>query len=370
MRLCIIAALILLSCLCNAQHQRTFSYQNPISSGIDPKGLRDCHIFRDADWWYMTGTSFPFWEREEPEGGLNRGVALYRSKDLLNWEFRKYIVERGDESKWYYKRFWAPEVHKIGGKYYALFNCSNPQNGYPGQHTGYAVADNVEGPYRVVTEQKPLCAGNDLTLFEDTDGRVWAFWNRGREFGIGFAQIDLQNGRFLTVSTTAITPGEVDYEYGVDGKIVKEPGYDGRPIDKVKKYHTWDAIGIEGAYVIKVDYMYYLFYSSWTRGYEIGYATAKSITGPWRKADNNPFYGAMSKSACEKSGFEWKSVPGNIFQHVGHNEIFIGPDGRYWLSCHGIAGNQPPLLVIDPIEIKDGVVTSVGPTFTRQTINF
>ncbi|WNJ19136.1 family 43 glycosylhydrolase [Pontibacter sp. G13] len=348
-----------------------FEYQNPISAGIDPNGLRDCQVIRDGDWWYLTGTSFPHWSRQETDSLLNPGVALYRSKDLLHWEFRSYIIERPEIDKWYYRRFWAPEIQQIGGKYYALFNCRNDSLGYVGQHTGYAVADQIEGPYQVVTEEAPLCTGNDLTFFEDKDGKVWAFWNRGREFGIGFAQIDLTSGEFLTEPTTAILAAPVDYEYDETGEIVMTPGYDGRPKKKVATYHGWDAIGIEGAYVIERSGTYYLFYSSWTRGYEIGYATAPAITGPWTKYAGNPFYGAMSPTAFEKNGIAYEGAPDNPYHAVGHNEIFEGPDGRLWLSCHGILPDQPPMLVIDPLSFdEEGQVFSDGPSHTLQTITW
>lgn len=352
------------------QKSKTFSYQNPIRQGIDTKGLRDCQIFRDGKTWYMTGTAYPHWDRQEKDGQpLNAGVPLYKSTDLTNWQFVKHIVNRPTANKWYYRRFWAPEIHKIGRKYYCTFNCTNPAIGFQGQYLGYAVANQVEGPYTVVTNEKPLANGNDLTFFEDTDKKVWAFWNRGREFGIGYAQIDLQTGKFLTEPTTAIQPGKVDYEYDAAGNIAQEPGYDTRPIPKVKKYHAWDAIGIEGAYVIKHQNTYFLFYSSWTRGYEIGYATAPKITGPWTKHQGDPIYGAQSKAACAKNGFQWTGNPANPFNQVGHNAIFKGPDGRYWLSCHGITNNnESPTLVIDPIQIENGKVQPKEPTHTPQQL--
>ncbi len=363
--------LILLIVGCGKKNKKelVFQYQNPITSGIDKNGLRDCQILRDGDYWYMTGTSYPHWSRQEKDGNYNKGVALYRSKDINNWEFVKYIVEAGGVDKWYHRRFWAPEIQKIGNKYYALFNCRNDSLGYVGQFTGYAVADHIEGPYTIVTEDKPLSAGNDLTFFEDTDGKVWAFWNRGREFGIGFAQIDLATATFLTERTSAIQPSKVDYAYDDKGEILKEAAYDGRLKPKVAKYHDWDAIGIEGAYVIKEKGTYYLFYSSWTRGYEIGYATAKKITGPWTKHKDNPFYGAQSKEACEKNGFVWEGDSQNPFNQVGHNEIFKGPDGRYWLSCHGIIPGNQPSLVIDPIWFdEEGNIQCDGPTYTLQKV--
>lgn len=355
-----------------AKEASFFEYQNPITQGIEPTGIRDSQVFRDGDWWYLTGTSFPFWPREETgkkEDEFNKGVVLYRSKNLKEWEFVDYVVKRPTSDKWYFRRFWAPEIHKINGKYYATFNCSNPDAGFPGQHLGYAVADKVDGPYTVVTESKPLTNGNDLTLFQDTDGKVWAFWNQGRAFGIGFAQIDLDTGKFLTEPQSAIHPGKVDMAFDKSGKPVMEAGYDGRPIHKVQKYYDWDSIGIEGAYVIKREDTYYLMYSSWTRGYEIGYATAPAVTGPWTKAKTNPIYGAQNQQAAEKNGFKYTGDKNNIFNQVGHNEVFTGPDGRLWISAHGITETGIPSLVIDPITFgKNGELTIEGPTYTKQSV--
>jgi len=355
--------------------QNVFRYTNPISNGIDTNGIRDCQVLKDGDWWYMTGTSYPHWEREETNGKLNKGVVLYRSKNILDWQFVKYIIDRGDSSQWYYRRFWAPEIQKIRGKYYASFNCSNPKVGYPGQHIGYAMADEIEGPYTIITEAKPLANGNDLTFFEDTDSKVYAFWNRGREFGIGFAEIDLLKGVFMTKPQTAIQPAAVDFDIASNGDTLKTTSNDGRQINKVKKYHTWDAIGIEGAYVIKRNNLYYLFYSSWTRGYEIGYATSTSVSGPWKKYEGNPFYGAQNKTTCERNGLPFTGDEKSPFNQVGHNQIFTGPDGRLWLSCHGILkandGKQPkPFLVIDPIHFNvDGSIQQVKPSYTTKKLN-
>jgi xylan 1,4-beta-xylosidase len=366
--------LMILLPMVGMSQQNVFSYTNPISNGIDTNGIRDCQVFKDGEWWYMTGTSYPHWEREETNGSLNKGVVLYRSKNIADWEFVKYIVERGDSSKWYYRRFWAPEIQKIKGKYYATFNCSNPKAGYPGQHIGYAVADKIEGPYTIITDVKPLANGNDLTFFEDMDGKVYAFWNRGREFGIGFAEIELLNGVFKTTPRTAIQPATVDFDINANGDTLKTPNNDGRMINKVKKYQGWDAIGIEGAYVIKRNNLYYLFYSSWTRGYEIGYATSTSINGPWKKYGGNPFYGAQNKTTCERNGLQYTGDEKSPFNQVGHNQIFTGPDGRLWLSCHGILkaneGKQPkPFLVIDPIEFNaGGTIQQLKPSYTTQNI--
>ncbi|QGY47516.1 family 43 glycosylhydrolase [Maribellus comscasis] len=359
---------------CGHEKLQTFSYQNPISKGIDEKGLRDCQVLKEGDWWYLTGTAWPHWAREEKNGNLNQGVPLYKSKDLKQWQFIKYIVLRPDSNSWYYRRFWAPEVHKINEKYYATFNCRNSNLGYNWQQMGYAVADNIEGPYEVVTKDKPLAQGNDLTFFEDTDGKVYAFWHNIDEEGeywMGSAEIDLDNAKFISEPKMAITTGKRDVKMDEDGTPVKIYQV-GRYQKVVTKCYEWDSAHIEGAYVIKRNGIYYLFYSSNTRGYEIGYATATNINGPWVKGRNNPIYGAKIKERSEARGFAFDDDPDSPFQQVGHNEVFTGYDGRLWISCHGINKiTKKPFLVIDPIDFNEkGEILQRKPSYTIQTITW
>lgn len=315
-----------------------FSYQNPIREGIDPNGIRDCQVFMDNGYWYLTGTAYPFWNWQEANGSLNPGVPLYRSKDLMHWTFLTYLIRCPSVDKWYYRRFWAPEIHRIKGKYYLTFNCTNATAGYEDLHVGYAVADKIEGPYTIVTDDKPLAKGNDMSLFEDEDGSVWGFWC-GKNVGIECAKIDLEKGILLSKPHTIILPGKVDFS----------------DLNKLV-YKEWDSKGIEGPYVIKYQGKYYLFYSSWTRGYEIGYAIADKIDGLWYKSPNNPFYGAQDPEYCRNNGIEY--TKGNTpFVQVGHNALFKGIDGCWWLSCHGITQDNPsPALVIDLIEFDQWFV--------------
>ena len=206
------------------------------------------------------------------------------------------------------------------------------------------MSESLTGPFTVVTEDKPLSQGNDLTLFEDEDGTVWAFWNRGSDVGIIQSRIDLDKGQLLDEPRVVISTGQKG---------------------------EWDNIGIEGSCVFKRNSFYYLLYSSWTRGYEIGCAMAPSITGPWTKCDENPIYGAQDPEICQKRGLVAEVVPGSPFTQVGHNQVFIGPTGDYWLSCHGNLASDPehPMLVIDPIQFRsDGQPHRSIPSFTMQIV--
>ncbi len=70
-------------------------------------------------------------------------------------------------------------------------------------------------------------------------------------------------------------------------------------------------------------------------------------------------------------GIQYTGNGDSPFVSVGHNAIFKGPDGRDWVTCHYQRKNEPPKLGYDPIEIKNGVVTSPtnGPSCTPQIIN-
>ncbi|MBQ8673904.1 MAG: hypothetical protein IJ511_07645 [Bacteroides sp.] len=62
-------------------------------------------------------------------------------------------------------------------------------------------------------------------------------------------------------------------------------------------------------------------------------------------------------------------VSGTPFTQVGHNQVFIGPTGDYWLSCHGNLRTNPehPLPVIDPLRFdSDGNILRSTPSFKQQ----
>ena len=106
-------------------------------------------------------------------------------------------------------------------------------------------------------------------LYEVITGEVYAFWNGDKRMNV--AKINMDSISLIPETYRVIfTPDS----------------------------NTWDMAGIEGPYCVKHEDTYYLFYSSWTRGYEIGYARASNPLGPWFKYINNPIYGAQSKPAC------------------------------------------------------------------------
>ncbi len=338
--------LALFFCFSCQEKTTVFKYQNPI---LD-MDFRDTHIVPEGGKYYAVGTCAPYW------GGVNPGVKLYVSEDLLHWQFDRMLIDAQqlDSLVWYKDRFWAPELRHIGKKYYLTFNCQNNSGEYGDvanqKHyhaCGVAVADQIEGPYTVMTPDEPLTpfASNDLSLFQDEDGKVYAFFNNGWTdiHRIYVAEMDPETCRLLE------DPVEL---------ICQEPG-------------KWDGAGIEGSHVIKKDGTYYLFYSSWTRGYAVGYATATHIRGPWKKYEHNPLFGAYTENDTTylfKNG-QVIADPDCKISGIGHNQIFVGPDGRYWTSYHGyVKGRPDAVTLIDPIWFEGDVIRTNTPTYTPQEI--
>lgn len=306
--------------------EHSFAWINPVSSGIDGGGLRDCYVFRAEGKWYLTGTSSPHWG----DGYGNPGVRLYRSTDMINWRQVGLIIKNPGTSKWYASRFWAPEIAYIKGKYYCTFNCRNERDGFNvPQSWGIAVADNVEGPYTVLSDDKPVARGNDATLFEDEDGQVWAAWCG--------ASPEHPDGNVMTLARINLETLELTATREVFGGGTGDVTTTG-----------WDKCGVEGPALFKRGDTYYMMYSSWQRGYEVGVATTKNLRAPFVKSNRNPLFGSQSKS-------KWADAVEGDWQDLGHNTVFTGPDGRLWMSCHGQLRNsgQPPMLVLQPLLFDD-----------------
>ena len=78
---------------------------------------------------------------------------------------------------------------------------------------------------------------------------------------------------------------------------------------------------MEGPTVMKWDGVYYLFYSAnhfMNIDYSVGYATASSPFGPWKKHPNSPI---IHRSLVGENG-------------TGHGDVFKGLDGKYYYVYH------------------------------------
>jgi xylan 1,4-beta-xylosidase len=309
---------------------KTFVYQNPIYNRTFD-ALRDAQITVVDGIYYLTGTIPPFWEGPSP------GVKLWSSRNLLDWKFEAQLINRDTipDDAWYKDRFWAPEIHHTGGQFYLTFTAQNEAK-KTGWGMGFAVADRITGPYRMVNPDTKV-AGFDASLFTDDDGKTYVFHVAK---GIRVAEVDLENAALKSerVPCVSMVPG------------------------------TWEDRVMEGPFCIKRNGIYYLFYSCGARGYEVGYATATKIFGPWTKAPNNPLFGVQNHEACDKMKIPFTGDPNNPLLYAGHNAIFKGPDGRDWTSYLVQEKGKVEQMGIDPIWFENGVIRTNAPPCTRQSV--
>ena len=319
---------------------KTLTYTNPLHFGTKTgreghDELRDPCILKEGDTYYLVFTMWPFTDRADqdaakPDRNSSPGIRLYSSKDLTHWTPGPWLVKSSDlpDSSPYKHRFWAPEIHKIGGKFYLVFTADNwlkPEYNATGQfgyHAFLGVADKVIGPYKHISYLPDSAC--DTTIFGDVDGRVYAFM----PFGDLFVQeLDLSR----------LAEGKVSYKTPRQ-KIVSSDFSDiGQPSPKY----------LEGPWVMKQGERYYLFYAeNYADGYWTGVATADHPLGPWKKDPR-----------------------GRVFWG-GHLAVFDGSDGRHWFSYRG-EKLRPTwgLLCVDPFDIgADGRVHCGEPTMAAVTV--
>jgi xylan 1,4-beta-xylosidase len=328
----------------------SLTYQNPIDFSypyFDGKAertireLRDPAIIREGDLYYLTFTVFPFTHSDSRSAtkidcNSPPGIMLYSSADLKRWKFERWLIKSSDlpDDCPYKHRFWAPEIHKIRGKFYLIFTSDNwikdeyNRGGKIGAYVAFVgVADNVTGPYRHITWLKG--AGCDTTLFGDDDGKIYAIMPFGDQF---IQEVDL----------TGIERGDIKL-IGQRKMIVRRSNSD------VGKITSPDYL--EGPWMIKRNGKFVLFTAAPYRdtkkgasapdlaqGYWAGAAVADNVWGPYMKQPQ-VFLG-------------------------GHVAVFTGPDGRPWFSYRGESGgNAQGRLCVDPIEFHpDGSIWPFEPS--------
>jgi DUF1680 family protein len=290
--------------------------------------LRDPCIIREGGTYYLVFTMWPFRGRDERhlqelnQGG-SPGIAIYSSRDLKSWKFANWLVKSADlpENCPYKNRFWAPEIHKIGGRFYVIFTADNwLKNQYnPAGRWGTAggafvgVADKIIGPYGHITWIRG--AACDTTLFADDSGKTYAAIPRGN---IDIQEIDLTRIEHDEVKLIG-KPRRIVTADNSDIGVAAKPDY------------------LEGPWVETIGRKYCLFYAEIYRdqrfpewlGYWTGLATADTPLGPWKK-----------------------DTRGKMFLG-GHLAVFNGPDNRKWFSYRGDSNDAAQgRLCIAPVNLE------------------
>ena len=314
----------------------TIDFSYPYFDGARDRKIsevRDPAIIREGDTYYLVFTHYPFTHSTQRnprkiDCNSSPGIRLYSSKDLKNWSFEKWLIRSSDlsESSPYKHRFWAPEIHKINGRFFLVFTADNwlkDEYNSSQKMGGYVafvgVADKVTGPYEHISWLEG--AGCDTTLFEDDNGKTYAI--------MPFGDVYLQE-----VDLSGIDKGDIRL-VGERKKVLERDNHD------VGKQTNPDYL--EGPWMIKRNGQYLLFTAAPYKenrarseqpdlapGYWVGAAMSDRIDGHYRKQPQ-VFLG-------------------------GHIAVFTGPDGAEWFSYRGESGGKDQgRLGVTPIQFdKDG----------------
>lgn len=282
-----------------------FAYQQGQSA--ERREVRDPCLIREGDTWYLTFTLWPFRGRDEqhlaePDCGSSPGIALYSTKDFGTFRFENWLVKSSElpEDCPYRHRFWAPEIHRINGRYYLIFTADNwLRREYNPAGTwgtaGYAfvgVADKVTGPYEHITAiPHGPC---DTSLFGDTDGTIYAVMPKSNVYvqRLDLSRLEQGKAELVGEERLALSARNDDIPFRVD------PEY------------------LEGPWMARLGGRYVLWYAQNYRdprapGYWTGVAYADKPLGPWTKDPR-----------------------GQVFEG-GHLSVFDGPDERPWF-CYRV----------------------------------
>lgn len=337
---------------------KEFVWSNPMTYSFDDgKGLRDPFILKVGNEWYLTGTHSPYGlAKENEKKEKTPGVALYKSNKLLEWEYVGIILKspgENEKDKWYQDRFWAPEIFHHNGLFYLTVNCCDSEGA--GHGMLFAVSESIEGPYTIMTEDKPAYYGNDAHLFVDDDGQTYLYGS-----DIWGAPIDLTSLKLLGARRNPVQP------------IAGSDAWNGRR----------DGVGIEGPYILKRNNKYFLFYSTWSRGYEVGYAVSSDPLKDY-EMEKDPLYGSINQNSCNHYGgiYEEYYTNQDKYREVGHNSVFLGPDGNDWIVAHAYDyENGLVKYVMDRLVYNEDNTVSIlnvnsdeeliGPSYGKQTLKY
>lgn len=302
---CLFVAFLFCAVVCGAQ-----SYRNPVVPGDFP----DPSVIRVGDDFYATATT----------GNWAPHFQLLHSKDLVNWEAVGSILKQ--TPAWAKGDFWAPEIIADKGRYFVYYTARrNDGKGKKGTLcVAVATAATPDGPY---TDKGPLVCQEmgslDPFFVRDEGGKPFLIWkedgnDRGQPTWLYAQQLDETGSKPL-----------------------------GKPKKLFRNTAAWENHVVEGAYVLRRDGWFYLFYSGnaccgRACKYALGVARARALLGDWEKNPANPILAANSTWQCP-----------------GHGSIVSTDDGRGFLLYHAYrnradAFNIGREALLDEVKFRDG----------------
>ncbi len=270
--------------------------------------LRDPSVCRATDgYYYLTGTSEPFWENNH-----THGIRVWRSPDLFEWQALGTVWRCG-ESPWHKpyllagKPLWAPEIHYYEGTFWLTYSMPGWDNTAKTSGSGLlrSSTGQPDGPYEDMHPHAPLGDEIDASLFHDTDGTLYFLWHSGK-----IAPLTTDRRNFAEpahwIQTTVADP---------------DPGHHSDLCAGIFGENSFNHIGFEGVFVFKRENRYYV---SCSEGYDGRYscmlAESDHLFGPYHA--------------------RYEAIP-----YGGHNTFFQDEEGSWWSTYFGEPWYQRPAIL-------------------------
>jgi arabinan endo-1,5-alpha-L-arabinosidase len=320
----LVATALICSCSATKHNQTAKVYTNPVINHDAP----DPTVIRAKDGVFYAYTTFH-----------NGNVPIYKSSDLVNWEFVKGAFREGEVPKFVPNAdVWAPDISYIDGKY-VLYFCMSIIGGEWDAGVGRAVADSPEGPFtdaKLLFDSREIGVKNSIDPYiYQEDGCKYLVWGSFR----GIYVAELTDDGLELVDSKKIT------------KIVDAP--------------------CEGTYIHKRNGYYYFFASmgSCCRGVKSTYhgvvARSKSLFGPYVDKQGRE----LARAYREVTLLGDDRVKG-----PGHNSQIVTDDkGQDWILYHGWDATEPEAgrkMFIDKVTWgEDGwpIINNGTPSTTEMT---
>jgi xylan 1,4-beta-xylosidase len=276
-----LSVMMLLACLTSAGAQRLNVYENPVIAGDFP----DPSVIRVGQDYWATATSGE-WAPEFP---------ILHSLDLVNWEVVSAVFRQ--RPLWAERNFWAPEISEYRGRYFVYYTAR--KKGGP-LCVAVASSINPQGPY---TDHGPLVCQDigsiDAMTVVDERGERYLIW---KEDGNSRNQPTPLWAQKLNEDGTRLVGSKKEL-------IRNDP-------------KSWEGGVVEGAFVLRHDDWFYLFYSGNACcgrrcNYALGVARSRKLLGPWEKNPSNPILAENQTWQCP-----------------GHGSIVSDERGRDFLLYH------------------------------------
>jgi beta-xylosidase len=238
-------------------------------------------IVKEGDTYYWFGEDRGAETGGWRGGAVDRAVACYSSKDLMNWTFRRQVVHGGPPEQLPSRGYILerPKVYHNAktGKYVLYAHLDSGRYTYA--RVAVYVCDTVDGDYKFVHSFRPLDKeSRDIGQFVDDDGSAYLIFESRPTKGFYIAQL---SNDYLTVA--------------------KETCFIRKPL--------------EGGAVVHLGDLYYVI-GSYMTGFSPNanqYATAKSLAGPWSEFKDiappeTKTYGSQSTMLLKVAGTKKTTV--------------------------------------------------------------